>query len=76
MLLNLTMMLFCILLEEVDPCDPDPCNADDATGEVCDAGTCICGEALCGIGEICNGGVCGMYLKSNNSNNIVNTELK
>ena len=74
MLLNLTMMVYFILLEAVDPCSP-PCNADGATGEVCDGGTCICGEALCDISQICNGGVCRMYLKSKYSPNIINTEL-
>ena len=76
MLLNLTMMLFGYLLEApANPCVPDPCNMNGATGEVCNAGACNCGgQAPCVLPQVCNNGVCGMYLKSNNPNNIINTE--
>ena len=70
-------MILCVHLLEapVDPCVPDPCNKNGATGEVCAAGTCNCGNAPCDAPNVCNAGVCGMYLKLNGTNNLVNTKL-
>ena len=67
-------MVSCRLSEEVNLCVPDPCNQNGNTGEVCNAGICNCGAAPCAGGLLCNSGVCGMYLKLNNHNKIINTK--
>jgi hypothetical protein len=64
-------MLFYILLEKTPLCLP-VCKA----GEDCVAGACKCGTAPpCKMDELCENGVCSMYLKSNNPNKIINTKL-
>ena len=71
-------MMLCVHLlgpAPKDPCVPDPCNVAPAVGEVCDAGNCNCGAAPCVAPEICNNGVCGIYLKLNDANILTNTEI-